>query len=72
MGLRILVPVSCGTFSIGKVDANETTENDWGGAGVNITQVGDFTKADYKYKLTPLFLVKPLVWLGVGVGKVHF
>lgn len=46
------------------------TENDFGGAGVNITQVGDFTKADYKYKLTPLLLVQPLVKLGVGVGKI--
>lgn len=45
-------------------------ENDWGGAGVNITQEGDFYKADYKFKLTPLWLVKPLVWLGVGVGKI--
>ena len=41
-----------------------------GGAGVNITQEGDFYEAEYKYKLTPLWLVKPLVSLGAGVGKI--
>ncbi|KAI6784989.1 pectate lyase A-like protein [Emericellopsis cladophorae] len=50
--------------------ANLGAKNDWGGSIVNITQKGDFYKADYKFKLTPLLLVKPLVWLGVGVGKV--
>ena len=45
-------------------------ENDWGPATVNITQVGDFKKAPYKYKLTPLPLVALLVKLGAGVGKV--
>ncbi|KAM7211625.1 polysaccharide lyase [Rhypophila decipiens] len=50
--------------------ANLGAKNDWGGAGVNITQVGNFTKAPYKYKLTPLFLVAPVVKLGAGVGKI--
>ncbi len=45
-------------------------ENDWGQATVNITQVGDFKKAPYKYKLTPLPLVQILVKLGAGVGKI--
>ncbi len=45
-------------------------ENDWGQATVNITQVGDFKKAPYKYKLTPLPLVALLVKLGAGVGKI--
>ncbi|GAB1318012.1 hypothetical protein MFIFM68171_08222 [Madurella fahalii] len=50
--------------------ANLGARNDWGGAGVNITQVGDFVKAPYKYKLTPLLLVAPLVKLGAGIGKI--
>jgi pectate lyase len=50
--------------------ANIGAKNDWGGATINITQTGDFTKAEYKYKLTPLWLVEPVVRLGVGVGKI--
>jgi len=50
--------------------ANLGARNDWGGAGVNITQVGNFTKAPYKYKLTPLHLVKAVVKVGAGIGKV--
>jgi len=46
------------------------TENDWGPASVNITQVGTFTKAPYKFKLTPLPLVPLVVKLGAGVGKI--
>ena len=46
------------------------TGNDWGNAGVNITQVGNFTEAPYKYKVSPLLLVKPLAKLGAGVGKI--
>jgi pectate lyase len=45
-------------------------ENDWGPATVNITQVGNFKKAPYKFKLTPLVFVAPLVKLGAGVGKI--
>lgn len=45
-------------------------ENDWGKATVNITQVGNFEKAPYKFKLTPLLLVEPIVKLGAGVGKI--
>jgi pectate lyase len=47
-----------------------SAENDWGGAEVNITQVGTFKKADYKYKLTPLPLVPLVVKLGAGVGRI--
>ncbi|KAG7285061.1 hypothetical protein NEMBOFW57_009681 [Staphylotrichum longicolle] len=50
--------------------ANLGAKNDWGTAGVNITQVGNFKKAPYKFKLTPLVLVAPLVKLGAGVGKI--
>ncbi|KAM7204707.1 polysaccharide lyase [Naviculisporaceae sp. PSN 640] len=50
--------------------ANLGAKNDWGGAGVNITHVGNFTRAPYKYRLTPLFLVAPVVKLGAGVGKI--
>lgn len=46
------------------------TENDWGKAGVNITQKGNFYKADYKYKLTPLKLVPTVAKLGAGVGRI--
>ncbi|KFA61016.1 hypothetical protein S40285_02737 [Stachybotrys chlorohalonatus IBT 40285] len=60
---------TCGDFEIDGF-ANLGAKNDWGNAGVNITQVGNFTKADYKFKLTPLWLVKPIVLLGVGVGKI--
>jgi pectate lyase len=50
--------------------ANQETENDWGNAGVNITQKGDFYKADYKFKLTPLKLVPAVAKLGAGVGRI--
>jgi pectate lyase len=44
--------------------------NDWGKATINITQVGNFTKAPYKYKLTPLEQVERLVKVGAGLGKI--
>lgn len=50
--------------------ANSLVENDWGNAGVNITQEGNYTDAGYEYKLTPLFLVKPLAKLAAGIGKI--
>ncbi|KAL2142889.1 hypothetical protein VTI28DRAFT_657 [Corynascus sepedonium] len=50
--------------------ANLGAKNDWGKATVNITQVGNFEKAPYKFKLTPLLLVEPIVKLGAGVGKI--
>ncbi|KAK0386630.1 hypothetical protein NLU13_6465 [Sarocladium strictum] len=50
--------------------ANLGAKNDWGPATVNITQVGSFTKADYTYKLTPLWLVQLIVKLGAGVGRI--
>ena len=45
-------------------------ENDFGRATVNITQVGNFTKAPYKYKLTPLKSVTKVVKNGAGIGKI--
>ncbi|KAH6691483.1 pectate lyase [Plectosphaerella plurivora] len=50
--------------------ANLGAKNDWGGALVNITQVGTFKKADYKFKLTPLPLVPLVAKLGAGVGRI--
>ncbi|KAK0648366.1 polysaccharide lyase family 1 protein [Cercophora newfieldiana] len=50
--------------------ANLGAENDWGKATVNITQVGNFTKAPYKFVLTPLRLVEETVKAGAGVGKI--
>ncbi|KAH7254524.1 hypothetical protein FSOLCH5_011438 [Fusarium solani] len=50
--------------------ANLGAKNDWGSAGVNITQKGTFYKADYKYKLTPLKLVPTVCKLGAGVGRI--
>ena len=58
-------------FSIGNNGlANTLTENDWGPAKINITQVGNFTKAPYKYKLTPLKSVEKVVKAGAGLGKI--
>jgi pectate lyase len=45
-------------------------ENDWGPASINITQVGNFTKAPYEYALTPLRKVKEVVKAGAGLGKI--
>ncbi|KAK0624271.1 pectin lyase fold/virulence factor [Immersiella caudata] len=50
--------------------ANLGAENDWGKATINITQVGNFTKAPYKFVLTPLNLVEETVKAGAGVGKI--
>lgn len=50
--------------------SNQDAENDWGTATINITQVGNFTKAPYKYMLTPLKLVEQTVKAGTGVGKI--
>lgn len=50
--------------------ANLGAANDFGSAGVNITQTGNFTKADYSYTLTPLDSVKSVVLAGAGVGKI--
>lgn len=50
--------------------ANLGSENDFGDAGVNITGVGNFTKAPYKYKLTPLSKVISDVTRGSGLGKI--
>ncbi|CAN9362890.1 unnamed protein product [Alternaria alternata] len=50
--------------------ANLGAKNDFGKAGVNITQVGNFTRAPYKYKLTPLKQVEKIVKSGAGLGKI--
>lgn len=50
--------------------ANLGAENDWGTATVNITQVGNFTKAPYTYQLSPLADVASIVERGAGVGKI--
>jgi|TARA_R110002003_G_scaffold52_13_gene4440 pectate lyase len=49
---------------------NMPAENDFGKATVNITQVGNFTRAPYKYKLTPLKQVSKVVKSGVGLGQL--
>jgi pectate lyase len=49
---------------------NMFTENDFGKARVNITQVGNFTKAPYKYKLTSLKDVSKVVKKNAGIGKI--
>ncbi|PGG99804.1 hypothetical protein AJ80_09287 [Polytolypa hystricis UAMH7299] len=50
--------------------ANLGARNDWGPATINITQVGTFTKAPYKYKLTPLRNVEKEVKKHAGLGKI--
>ncbi|KAK0115696.1 hypothetical protein ONS96_014141 [Cadophora gregata f. sp. sojae] len=50
--------------------ANLGAENDFGGSGVNITQVGNFTTAPYSYKLTPLADLPALVVRYSGLGKL--
>ncbi|KAL1958886.1 hypothetical protein VTO42DRAFT_3439 [Malbranchea cinnamomea] len=50
---------------------NLGARNDWGPASINITQVGNFTRAPYKYKLTPLRKVEKVVKAGAGVGKIR-
>ncbi|KAF4550803.1 Pectate lyase-like protein 4 [Elsinoe fawcettii] len=50
--------------------ANLGAKNDFGTAGVNITRVGNFTKAPYKFKLTPLNRVIADVTRGSGLGKI--
>jgi pectate lyase len=57
-------PICCGIRLIGKI------ENDFGTAGVNITQVGDFTEAPYAYTLTPLASVEEVVKASAGRGKI--
>ncbi|KAK2774347.1 hypothetical protein FQN52_008133 [Onygenales sp. PD_12] len=49
---------------------NLGADNDWGTATINITQVGTFTEAPYRYKLTPLGRVKKEVERGAGIGKI--
>ncbi|RKF60851.1 Pectate lyase A [Golovinomyces cichoracearum] len=50
--------------------ANLGVQNDFGNAIVNITQIGDFTKAPYEYNLTPLNEVTKTVEAGAGIGNI--
>ncbi|KAF2727040.1 pectin lyase-like protein [Polyplosphaeria fusca] len=50
--------------------ANLGVENDWGGAGVNVTQTGNFTETGYGYGITALGEVEGVVREGAGLGKV--
>lgn len=50
--------------------ANLGAKNDFGKATVNITQVGNFTRAPYRYRLTPLKEVAKIVKAGAGLGKI--
>lgn len=71
MGLLTLGLVSCHICCMPWIMLNASViANDWGKAGVNITQKGDFYKAPYKFKLTLLPLVAPVVKIGAGIGRV--
>jgi hypothetical protein len=70
MGLLTSVQVSYFSSVDNNRLTNAFTENDWGPAKINITQVGNFTKAPYKYKLTPLKSVEKIVKAGAGLGKI--
>ncbi|KAF2123196.1 polysaccharide lyase family 1 protein [Lophiotrema nucula] len=50
--------------------ANLGAKNDWGPASINVTQVGNFTKAPYIYKLTALRDVQKVVKAGAGLGQI--
>jgi pectate lyase len=50
--------------------ANLGAKNDFGKATVNITQIGNFAKAPYRYKLTPLKQIEKVVKSGAGLGKI--
>lgn len=50
--------------------ANLGAKNDFGTATINITQVGNFTRAPYKYNLTPLKQVSKVVKAGAGLGQL--
>lgn len=50
--------------------ADLAVENDWGTASINITRVGNFTKAPYEYTLTALSDVEKVVKAGAGLGKL--
>jgi pectate lyase len=48
----------------------KSTENYFGKAAVNITNIGNFTKVPYKYKLTDLYELPFTVLAGAGVGQI--
>jgi pectate lyase len=49
---------------------NDCLENDWGPAKINITKVGNFTCAPYRYNLTPLRNVQEVVKTWAGLNKI--
>ena len=49
---------------------DDPAENYFGKAAVNITNIGNFTKAPYKYKLTDLYELPFTVLAGAGVGQI--
>ncbi|THW21000.1 polysaccharide lyase family 1 protein [Aureobasidium pullulans] len=59
----------CGDFEIDGY-VNFGARNDFGKAGVNVTQWGDFKRAPYRYDLTRLSDVEKVVTRGVGIGKI--
>jgi len=59
----------CGDFEIDGF-VNFGARNDWGGAGTNVTQLGTFRKAPYRYQLTRLGDVVDVVVKGAGIGKI--
>jgi pectate lyase len=61
--LTLQMPILCNMLTT-------VVANDFGKATINITQVGNFTKAPYKYRLTPLKQVAKVVKAGAGLGKI--
>jgi len=59
----------CGDYELDGY-VNFGAKNDFGGAGVNVTQWGDFKRAPYRYSLTRLGDVEKVVTRGVGIGKI--
>lgn len=59
-----------GILDLGMCKVDKPTENDWGPASVNITRVGNFTRAPYDYTLTPLDQVEDIVKSGSGLGQI--
>lgn len=70
MVIPTLALVSPPLHMVQKPEANLSTKNYWGTAGVNITQKGNFYKADYRFKLTRLNLVPTICKLGASIGRI--
>jgi pectate lyase len=74
MGLLTSAQVCDSSHAVQSQEKNtdiRNIENDWGPATINITRVGNFTKAPYKYKLTSLAKVQKVVKKGAGLGKIR-